>query len=242
MGINKLQSRTILRNMVKMQIIATYMNDVGRQRITKYVSKKYEKKSQMSKQFNKEMRKIKKLTKQITSENEEKQKERAMAKVENKSSVQNEVDETHKKSHSDNSDDQTDVTTSVKDDDEDNTKVTLCVKTDTKFKNFFYAVNRILYKYQMLKFISKYKSPQRLSRMKTSKVDTKQKSKSNIFSNNSLQQITDDAKTKLLYSSIKMNLMPQKSVHEKGTSESFMDVVQNSENSNSSNITYRYCT
>ncbi|KOX75217.1 General transcription factor 3C polypeptide 1 [Melipona quadrifasciata] len=65
MGLTKLQSRTILRNIVKTNIVATYMNDIGRQRLTKYVSKKYEKASKLSKQFKKEIHKIKELTKQI---------------------------------------------------------------------------------------------------------------------------------------------------------------------------------
>ncbi|KOC70674.1 General transcription factor 3C polypeptide 1 [Habropoda laboriosa] len=67
MGLTKLQSRTILRNMVKTNIVATYMNDIGRQRLTKYVSKRYEKSSKLSKQFKEEMHKIKELTKQIAT-------------------------------------------------------------------------------------------------------------------------------------------------------------------------------
>ncbi|KAK9307679.1 hypothetical protein QLX08_002085 [Tetragonisca angustula] len=70
MGLTKLQSRTILRNIVKTNIVATYMNDIGRQRLTKYVSKKYEKASKLSKQFKKEIHKIKELTKQIAIESD----------------------------------------------------------------------------------------------------------------------------------------------------------------------------
>ncbi|XP_077271220.1 general transcription factor 3C polypeptide 1 isoform X1 [Temnothorax americanus] len=63
MGLTRLQSRSFLRNMVKSRIVATYLHDMGRQRITKYVSKKFEKSSKMSKQFNKEIHRIKELTK-----------------------------------------------------------------------------------------------------------------------------------------------------------------------------------
>ncbi|XP_015188892.1 PREDICTED: general transcription factor 3C polypeptide 1 [Polistes dominula] len=71
MGLTKLQSRTILRNLVKMNIVAIYMNDAGRQRVTKYVCKKFEEKSTMSKQFQKEVRRIKELTKQMSNKRNE---------------------------------------------------------------------------------------------------------------------------------------------------------------------------
>ncbi|XP_063986134.1 general transcription factor 3C polypeptide 1 [Diachasmimorpha longicaudata] len=63
MGVSKLQSRTIFRNLAKMQVVGIYMNDMGRQRITKYVSKRFEKNSKISKQFKTEMTKMKALTK-----------------------------------------------------------------------------------------------------------------------------------------------------------------------------------
>ncbi|XP_015124460.1 general transcription factor 3C polypeptide 1 [Diachasma alloeum] len=63
MGVTKLQSRTIFRNLAKMHVVGIYMNDMGRQRITKYVSKRFEKNSRISKQFKTEMTKMKALTK-----------------------------------------------------------------------------------------------------------------------------------------------------------------------------------
>ncbi|XP_011313927.1 general transcription factor 3C polypeptide 1 [Fopius arisanus] len=69
MGLTKLQARTILRNLAKMNIVGTYMNDVGRQRMTKYVSKRFEKNSAISKQFKTEMIKMKALTKPQTLQN-----------------------------------------------------------------------------------------------------------------------------------------------------------------------------
>ncbi|XP_046623037.1 general transcription factor 3C polypeptide 1 isoform X1 [Neodiprion virginianus] len=70
LGQTKLQARTMLRNLVKLKIVATYMNDVGRQRVTKFVSKRFEKTSQMSRQFEHEMDKIKKLTRSIDTNNQ----------------------------------------------------------------------------------------------------------------------------------------------------------------------------
>lgn len=59
LGMTKLHTRTILRNLVKTKIVATYMNDVGKQRVTKYISKKFEHSSEMSKQLAQEMNKMK---------------------------------------------------------------------------------------------------------------------------------------------------------------------------------------
>ena len=62
MGLPKLQSRIIFRNLAKSNIVAMYMNDMGRQRVTKYVSRKYEHYSKMSKQLKREMVKMQRLT------------------------------------------------------------------------------------------------------------------------------------------------------------------------------------
>lgn len=59
LGMTKLHTRTILRNLVKTRIVATYMNDVGKQRVTKYIAKKFEYSSEMSKQLIQEMDKMK---------------------------------------------------------------------------------------------------------------------------------------------------------------------------------------
>ncbi|XP_074101473.1 general transcription factor 3C polypeptide 1 [Cotesia typhae] len=68
MGMTKLQSRTILRNLSKLNVIGTYMDFSGRQRVSKFVSKKYEKRSRISKQFNSEIRKMNKLRKETLNE------------------------------------------------------------------------------------------------------------------------------------------------------------------------------
>ncbi|XP_011252958.2 general transcription factor 3C polypeptide 1 [Camponotus floridanus] len=259
MGLTKLQSRTFLRNMVKMGIIAKYMNDMGRQRITKYVSKKFEKGSKMSKQFNKEIHKIKELTKRITSDSDLKNK--ATLQVEDEKSSINNDDKHDQTINNDNKDDQT-INNDDKDDQtsqrsdhqvnqtnidapivnesEEKNKDIDCIKKNIELKN--YTINRIMHKYQLSisKYKSKYKrtSQSLLVKMKNSNINVKkQKVKPNI---SSMQQIAN-AKATSFYNSIKTNLTAQKPVHtEKGVNEvfGFMEAVQNSEK-NTSNITYR---
>jgi len=260
MGLTKLQSRTFLRNMVKMGIIAKYMNDMGRQRITKYVSKKFEKGSKMSKQFNKEIHKIKELTKRITSDSDFKNK--ATLQVEDeKSSINNDdkddqtINNDDKNDQTINNDDkddqtsqksdhqvnQTNVDAPIVNESEEKNKDIDCIKKNIELKN--YTINRIMHKYQLSisKYKSKYKrtSQSLLVKMKNSNINVKkQKVKPNI---SSMQQIAN-AKATSFYNSIKTNLTAQKPVHtEKGVNEvfGFMEAVQNSEK-NTSNITYRY--
>ncbi|XP_043286772.1 general transcription factor 3C polypeptide 1 [Venturia canescens] len=62
MGLPNLQARSIIRNLSKMNIIAMYMQDMGRQRVTKYVSRKFANGAHVE-QFKREMSKMKNLTK-----------------------------------------------------------------------------------------------------------------------------------------------------------------------------------
>ncbi|XP_072745802.1 general transcription factor 3C polypeptide 1 [Anoplolepis gracilipes] len=238
MGLTKLQSRTFLRNMVKVGIIAKYMNDMGRQRITKYVSKKFEKGSKMSKQFNKEIHKIKELTKKITSENEENLKNKVILQIKDEMPSMNLNEDTQTSQQSDQVD-QTNIDASIVSKSEEENKD--CIKKDIELKN--YTINRILHKYQLSAFKSKYKrtSSQLLAKTKHSEINAKKrKVKPNV---SSMQQIANDAKASSFYNSIKTNLTAQKPVRiGKGVSEifGFMEVVQNSEKKNhTSNITYR---
>lgn len=237
MGLTKLQSRTFLRNMVKMGIIAKYMNDIGRQRITKYVSKKFEEGSKMSKQFNKEMHKIKELTKRITSENDFKNKATLQVKDE-KSSI-NYNDKNNQTSQKSDQVNQINVEAPIVNKSEKKNKDIDCIKTNIELKN--YTINRIMHKYQLSMFKSKYKrtSQSLLVKMKNSNIHAKkQKVKPNV---SSMQQIANDAKATSFYNSIKTNLTAQKPVHmEKGVNEvfGFMEAVQSEKNT--SNITYRY--
>lgn len=244
MGLTKLQSRSFLRNMVKARIIATYMDDMGRQRITKYVSKKFEKSSKMSKQFNKEVHKIKELTKKITSKNEENLKNKITLQEENEQHFAVHEDQTNKKSCSDHVD-KMDIDTIIdKDKNEEKDKYTdaNCIRNKTNLKNLFYVVNRILYKYQLSKFRSKYGCTTKSKPLVTTKsFDTNTKEKKTKL-DVSLQQIVNDAKATSFYNSIKTNLTAQKPIRSgKGISEvfGFMEVVQNSEKKNA-NITYRF--
>lgn len=230
--------------MVRARIIATYMNDMGRQRITKYVSKKFEKNSKMSKQFNKEVHKIKELSKKITGKNKENLKNQAISQAENETrSTTHEDDQTNQKSCSDHHVDKIDTPVI----DEDNNKYVdeNYARKKTELKNLFYVVNRILHKYQLLKFRSKYRCTTSKSLlMKTKSSDTnakEQKAKLDVLSM-SMQQIVNDAKATSFYNSIKTNLIAQKPIRTgKGVSEvfGFMEVVQNNERKKT-NITYRF--
>lgn len=251
MGVTKLQSRSFLRNMVRSRIIAKYMNDIGRQRITKYVSKKFEKSSKMSKQFNKEIHRIKELTKKITSKNEKNLKNKAISQAENdKHPANHEDDQTSQKSCSDYHVDKIDIDASVIDQDKNEEKDKYAdanyAKKETELKNLFYIVNRILHKYELSKFRSKYKctTSKSLLKMKMKSSDTnakEKKAKLDVLST-SIQQIVNDAKATSFYNSIKTNLIAQKPVRSgTGASEvfGFMEFVQNSEKK-STNITYRF--
>ncbi|KAJ9600248.1 hypothetical protein L9F63_009473, partial [Diploptera punctata] len=80
MGMSKLQSRTLCRNLLRKGVVAPYMNDVGRQRVFKYMSKKFQNEGKMSLQFMREKNKMlelvgkkksKKKKAKITTENKE---------------------------------------------------------------------------------------------------------------------------------------------------------------------------
>lgn len=247
MGLTKLQSRTLLRNMVKMRIIATYMNDMGRQRITKYVSKKFEKSSKMSKQFNKEMHKIRELTKGIVNENEKNVNNEASSQSEN-DRKKHEDDEAIQKFHSDNHASQIAVDASVINENKDRFKdkdvEANHVRGSASLHRTFYTINRILHKYRLSKFLSKYACTSRSFLSNTiCKVDTKEEGVKSDVSSISMQQIANDAEATLFYNSIKTNLVMQKPIckgNGDGEDFSFMEVLQNSEKKNISNITYRY--
>lgn len=248
MGVTKLQSRSFLRNMVRARITAKYMNDIGRQRITKYVSKKFEKSSKMSKQFNKEVHRIKELTKKITSKDKENLKDKAISQAENdKHPANHEDDQTSKKSCSEIVD-KIDIGTSVIDEDKNEEKDKYAdanyVKKETELKNLFYIVNRILHKYKLSKFRSKYRctTSKSLIKMKDCDINAKKKKVKLDILSTSIQQIVNDAKATSFYNSIKTNLIAQKPVRSgTGVSEvfGFMEVVQDSEKKNT-NITYRF--
>ncbi|KAL0120525.1 hypothetical protein PUN28_008329 [Cardiocondyla obscurior] len=237
MGLTKLQSRSFLRNMVKARIIATYMNDVGRQRITKYVSKKFEKNSKMSKQFNKEVHKIKELTKKITKNEENLQNEATLQTVNVPHSSIHEDDQIIKKS--DRYVDQMNIDTII--DKDKNEKQKKCAEKETELKNLFHVVNRILYKYKLSKFRSKYKcTTWKFLTMKTRNCETNVKEqKTKLNASTSIRQIVNDAKASSFYNSIKANLTAQKpNCSGKGVSEvsGFLEVVREKKNAN---ITYR---
>ncbi|CAL7934994.1 unnamed protein product [Xylocopa violacea] len=219
MGLTKLQSRTILRNVVKANIVATYMNDMGRQRLAKYVSKKYEKGSELSKQFKKEMHKIKELTKQIATESDNLEKSRMIIKQEN---------------NTDDDDKETVEVATVKE--EDSNIVTV------ELQKLFYVVNRILYKYRITKQPNRYKRT--FSNYLSGKINEVHKKEETLRPSSILLQISElskNEKAAAASKNIKVELTVLKSTNE-GKPENeeygFMEGVQN-EKKFGTNITYR---
>ncbi|CAK9821586.1 General transcription factor 3C polypeptide 1 [Anthophora retusa] len=236
MGLTKLQSRTILRNIVKTNIVATYMNDIGRQRLTKYVSKRYEKGSKLSKQFKKEMHKIKELTKQITTVNDDLGKSKMIVKQEESTTVNDQKENVEEIVTSDTLSDDNKICSIVKTEEE------LNVVTHD-LQNVFYVVNRILYKYRIIKRPNRYKRT--FSNYPSDKMNKIQAKEEDASSNKLLPNISDlseDEKAAAAYKNIKVDLTVFKST---GTNRSeseiygFMEDVQNSERKSGTNITYR---
>ncbi|GFG28372.1 hypothetical protein Cfor_01748 [Coptotermes formosanus] len=58
MGVCKLRARTLCRNLLKKGVLSTFMNDVGRQRVYRYMSKKFVKEGKMSVEFMREKEKM----------------------------------------------------------------------------------------------------------------------------------------------------------------------------------------
>lgn len=74
MGIPKLEMRLLCRNLERREVVSTYMQDVGRQRVTKYIAKEYEKDSEIHKKILIERKRILDLSEQYqttTDKNEE---------------------------------------------------------------------------------------------------------------------------------------------------------------------------
>lgn len=88
MGLSKLQARTICRNLSKTNIVATYMNDMGRQRVTKFVSRKFADSSRMSKQLKREMCKIKELAESVGDKSNASSKENILQNKSNDESIE----------------------------------------------------------------------------------------------------------------------------------------------------------
>ncbi|PNF33520.1 hypothetical protein B7P43_G17638, partial [Cryptotermes secundus] len=58
MGVSRLQARTLCRNLMKKGVLSTFMNDVGRQRVCRYMCKKFVKEGKMSVDFMREKEKM----------------------------------------------------------------------------------------------------------------------------------------------------------------------------------------
>lgn len=62
MNISKLQSRTICRNLLRVGLIVTFMNDIGRQRVSRFMARIFETQCEMNVQFNREKQRMLALT------------------------------------------------------------------------------------------------------------------------------------------------------------------------------------
>ncbi|XP_054016236.1 general transcription factor 3C polypeptide 1 isoform X1 [Hylaeus anthracinus] len=232
MGLTKLHSRTILRNLVKRDIVATYMNDIGRQRLTKYVSKKFEKGSKLSKQLKKEMYKIKELTKHIVTESDKP--EKSITAIEEK---ENTVISNQKR----NVEEVTKIDTTSKDNENNDANVKEKPSSSmTDIEKTFYVVNRILYKYRLTKRRNKYKRT--FSNIQSSKINKALVKDESINSSNVLSELSRKEKSAVAYKNIKVEykvLTPVNTLKSDNKIFGLMEDVQNSEKNNMSNITYR---
>lgn len=58
LGMTKLQARTLCRNLLRRNLVSTFMNDVGRQRFYKYCSKRFDSSGHLSQEFHKQRDKM----------------------------------------------------------------------------------------------------------------------------------------------------------------------------------------
>nr|XP_050861343.1 general transcription factor 3C polypeptide 1 [Vespula vulgaris] len=251
MGLTKLQCRTILRNLVKVNIVATYMNDAGRQRVTKYVSKKFEKSSMMSKQFQKEIYKIKELTKQISNKNDKAiPKQEDLQKKENNEFYMHQVKTIEKVNYPTIIDNNT-IGHSHSEEQKH------CINID-ELRKVFHIVSKIFWKYRITKSQTRYKCTslnmsEKMANLKFLKEQRHkekaiqderrtEETKDNFEHSTAISKISNNLKAVSIYKSIQTNLVAQNPVRTgKPVNEifGFMEDVENSEKKGISNITYR---
>ncbi|XP_012153954.1 general transcription factor 3C polypeptide 1 isoform X2 [Megachile rotundata] len=239
MGLTKLQSRTILRSLVKTNIVATYMNDFGRQRVTKYVSKKYEKGSKLSKQFKKEMHKIKEFKKQIPTETDDVEESKIIKNInpEQEEKINtNDQKENIQQTKSNAVCEVIDINCNAQAEERSNV-------TAVELQKVFYVVNRILYKYRIIKRPNRYK--QTCSKHVSSTVSRVEVKEKDINSDNltlGMSELSKKQKSATAYKNIKVDLTVLTTASTaKSENEifGFIEDVQNCEKKNFTNITYR---
>ncbi|XP_076662843.1 general transcription factor 3C polypeptide 1 isoform X1 [Andrena cerasifolii] len=231
MGLTKLQSRTILRNIVKSGIVATYMNDMGRQRLTKYVSKRFEKGSALSKQFNKEMHKIKELTKQIVTENDDFGKSTSNTREDRVEAVSADQERNLEE-----------ITNSSKTSDGSESNSGKSNRPAVELQNIFHVVNRILYKYRLIKRPNRYKRTFPNFQASTSNKAKAEGKDTNSNNTSQASELSCNEKAISAYKNIKVDMIVLTPMHtDKSDAEvfGFMENVQNSEKKSIGNITYR---
>ncbi|KAG7208455.1 hypothetical protein KM043_014681 [Ampulex compressa] len=235
MGVTKLQSRTLLRNMVKANIVATYMNDIGRQRLAKFVAKKFEKGSKLSKQFKTEMHKIKQFRDE--AESDPLKNKTPSVQKDDKNDTQpcdiNDVDQSIQNSEE----------LIIQEEDISPNANEKCINPE--LNKIFEMVNKILRKYRLTRHCIKYKRTGNTLNIISMKNLTK---KTRVQVNQKVEvlpaalETSNNEEAVSLYKNIKTVLVTQKPLTTgKGVDEALglMDDVRNIEKKNIANVTYR---
>ncbi|XP_015608744.1 general transcription factor 3C polypeptide 1 [Cephus cinctus] len=252
LGLTKLQSRMVLRNLVRSKIVATYMNDMGRQRLAKYVSKKFEESSKMSKQFREEVNKIKELSKTVNFENEksapaiEKYEEPERTQEENVTVIKT-YDDSEEAGKTNIESDPVSV---------NEASLSNVESFGNRDKNLFRCANGIIRKYKVAKYCFVYKhtflnvSQKKLTKSSRGKFvisyDIQRKEDKSIFDKkNTISKLrhADRVRAMSLFNSIKTKLVEQLPIDQGGKSSNnivgFIEELHKNESKNISNITYR---
>jgi hypothetical protein len=232
LGLTKLISRTLVRNLVKTKVVSTYLDDIGRQRTTKFVSKKFDAKSSVKKQFELEISKIKEYSRLMKSK-----------KIEEKLHIFS----NNEKKIEYNMIDKKNSTKSV-------SIVKDLTKNDLGSCNFnnqrFIKVNHILWKYKL--FQNRYRYTSSRKDYITEKLENPRKGLNDkqIHKNNGLNNmeiIENNLNINIIhsdfYKTIETKLIVQKPECKKKSQKiavvGFLKNVQNCDNNKQSSISYR---
>lgn len=265
LGVTKLVGRTLMRNLVKCKIVSTYLDDVGRQRTTKFVSKKFHAQSSIRKQFDSEISKIKEFSQSVkNAEAEENMNTDQITSADPETETLNDsfqepnqtIDdlplqlETEKLENisSELKVEMKDLSLKLETEEKD------LLEKNNKLKDQTYAlVNRIFRKYKLFKnrnrFLRYSKDPAEISKLKNSSNYCREdRSKLNTFSNRALNQKNSKYKSIQLkdsnfYKTVETSLIVQKPECKKKSQKvavvGLLNSFENSNNLKNSGISYR---
>ncbi|XP_008211506.1 general transcription factor 3C polypeptide 1 [Nasonia vitripennis] len=227
LGYTKLISRTLVRNLVKAQVVSTYLDDIGRQRTTKFVSRKFDGKSSVKKQIEEEISKIKEYNRAMQNENS---KSASNSDAVEMQVVENENLNVEQVVQSKN--DQVAVAVENLVDKE--------LETNSKNEQSFVKANNILSKYKLFRNHNRYRYT---SKSETGNVvdnePSSNQSRDKQDSENNEENIVDSD----FYKTIETKLIVQKPECKKKSQKhsvvGFMENVHNSDNNKQSNLSYR---